>query len=508
MSSRSKKTLSDSLKYSASGYFSYIFSFITGIVTRRVLGPALMGVFSELMLIFQYMKFYDFGILNSLDKEIPYWNGRDETDKSKWIQDLGFSVNFYLSVIAGIALVLFSLFVVSTDVVFIMSLRLLAVLVVIQALASFYTVIIRTHHKFNILSIYVILVAVLELILIVFLGIRYNFYGVLAAYFLTTLGGLFYLFQASAKRFHIYIRLPWKEIARLFRIGFPLFLSGLIFLLVRSIDRIMIIGFLGQIQLGYYSIATMMFAGIYQLPTLIYSVIFPRFYEAFGRSDLKGVRLHFEKPILIFAHLFPIVIGATILILPFFVHYLLPDYQPGVAPANILLLGVFFISLINMPMYLLTALDKQHYIVIIGLIATFVIFTADYIFLKMGLGLTGVALGTCLGYFFYCTAIIACSCRNYTKTVFELFLFFKKIYLPFVWILLGVWFASFIFKDDFSHGFTKGLFFVFVKEVLFLVICLPLCYFLNKETLFITEIISHINTHPRLLKWRRGKNAA
>jgi len=492
MNSRAKKTLSDSLKYSVSGYFSYIFSFIVGIITRRILGPALMGIFSELMLIFQYMKFYDMGILNSLDKEVPYWNGRNDIDKSRWIQDIGFSVNLYLSLITGIILVLFSFFIKDTDPVFILGLRILAVLIVIQALASFYTVIIRTHHKFNILSFYVILVAVLELILIIFLGIKYNFYGVLAAFFLTILMGVIYLWKATARHFHVYIKLPWKEIGRLFKIGFPLFLSGLIFLLVRSIDRIMIIGFLDQTQLGYYSIATMMFAGIFQLPNLIYSVIFPRFYEAFGRSDLKGVRLHFEKPTLIFAYLFPIIIGATILVLPFFIHYLLLDYQPGVISANILLLGIFFISLINMPMYLLTALNKQRYIVIFGLIATFIIFASDYIFLKIGLGLKGIALGTCLGYFFYCTTLMVFSYRHYAKDMRELLLFLKKIYMPFMWMAASIYLLTMVFKNDLFYGFPKDLFLMLIKEISFLIICLPLCYFLNRETNFMTEIFSHI----------------
>ena len=69
--SKTKKFFNDALFYSASNIFANILNFITGIAVRRLLQPVLMGLLSEIMLIFEYVRYSHLGIINALDKELP-----------------------------------------------------------------------------------------------------------------------------------------------------------------------------------------------------------------------------------------------------------------------------------------------------------------------------------------------------------------------------------------------------------------------------------------------------
>ena len=123
----------------------------------------------------------------------------------------------------------------------------------------------------------------------------------------------------------------------------------------------MIIRLLDRESLGFYTIALMASVYAVQVPNLIYAVIFPRFYQAYGRKQSIHKIKVFINPTLVFAY-FPYSDRFCYLALPLLINYMLPAYKPGIAPAYLLLLGSSFLALVNMPAYLLITLNKQIYI--------------------------------------------------------------------------------------------------------------------------------------------------
>ena len=192
----------------------------------------------------------------------------------------------------------------------------------------------------------------------------------------------------------------------------------------------------------------------------------------------------------IFAFLFPVLMGIIILGLPLLINYLLPAYISGLGPAYILLLGSAFLILINMSGYLLTALNKQIYMVIIGFVSIVIAVVLNYLFvINFQLGLSGIAMGTAVTYFLYTTAVIIVAFKNYTKNIVVHLKFFAELYSPFIWAVAWlVILQAFVFNA--SGSFFRDLSIVFCKGVIFLITCLPLVYYANRKTKIMTLLKS------------------
>ncbi|MBI5144911.1 MAG: hypothetical protein HZA27_01845, partial [Candidatus Omnitrophica bacterium] len=130
--------IKDTTKFSLASYLANIFDFFSGIVTRSILGPLTMGVFAELMLIFQYAKYYHLGTYEALDREIPYFNGRQDFHRVKEIKGVAFNFSFLISVIFGISLVIISNFLKDNKLIF--GLRFIAILVMLQSMVTFFII--------------------------------------------------------------------------------------------------------------------------------------------------------------------------------------------------------------------------------------------------------------------------------------------------------------------------------------------------------------------------------
>jgi O-antigen/teichoic acid export membrane protein len=482
--SKSTLAIRDAAKFTVSGYVSSVCNFVSAVIVRRILGPFFMGIYAELSLIFEYAKYNHFGMLDSLDRQIPYYNGRKEFGKTEEIKNIGVSFSLFTSLAAALAITVFSyLFKNKLTPELSLGLKVIAVLVVAQSMTTFYVTLTRTHHLFGPLSKYIVFVACCDIFFKAMLGVKYGVIGVLWATVITLLMGLIYLFRRAGLRFRIVLKIPVKAVRSLLGIGFPLLLAGFTFMALRSIDRIMIIALLRKEDLGYYSIAIMMHSLVFQLPNLIYTVLFPRFYEAFGDSkdNLDKIRGYLEKPTIAFAYLFPIIIGIAVIFLPLLASYVLPRYTQGITPALILLFGTFFISITNMSGYLLIALKKQYLLVLIGAVSVVISVFLNLLFVKVFLlGIRGVALGTAVTYFLYSLFLIGCTLRHYIDGFYGKVKFFVHLYAPLLWALFIFCLLRLVFRytfDNLMSDIGKAL----LQTGLFLILTFPLLALANRK---------------------------
>ena len=485
---RTRKFFKDVIFYSGSNFFSNILNFITAVVIRKILQPAFMGLYNEIMLIFDYAQHSHLGIINSLDKELPYLYGKKDNKGAEETRNIGFTVCLAVATSIVMALLIASMFLkFSEDKLLINGIRVVTLLILLRLGNSLYIVLNRSRHNFLVITKYTILIAILDICFKITLIIKFGLYGLLWASVLTALLGLIYFYKASREKFRLVFRFPLSKIAHLLKIGFPIFVTGFTFMTLRNIDRIMIIRFLGRESLGYYTIGLMVSVYMVQLPNLVYAVIFPRFYEAYGeKQNILGIKDHFIKPTIVFAYLFPILIGLVIIILPLLVYYILPSYAPGLFPAYLLLLGCSFLSLVNMPGYLLIALNKQTRIVFIGVFSVFLAAMSIYLFIKrFNLGLSGVAIGASLGYLSYATILMAYAFRNYTKKYLSHLKFFAELYFPFIWVVIVLLLLR-VFSFKTRGIFLKDFSIILYKGIIFLVSSIPLILYANKKTGILT----------------------
>lgn len=482
--SESKTIIKDATRFTLSGYISSVCNFISATIIRKILNPFFMGIYAELALVLEYAKYSHLGVLDSLDRQIPYYNGRKEFEKMEETKNVGVSFSLLTSLISALGIIIFSYFLKDrlSPSLFI-GLKVIAIMVVARSMSTFYVTLVRTNHLFGPLSNYVIIVAIFDILFKTILGIKFGVIGILWGTVITLILGILYLFRKTGLRFRITLKMPKMVIKSLLSIGLPLLLAGFTFMVLRSIDRIMIITLLTKEDLGYYSIAIMMHSFVFQLPNLIYTVLFPRFYEAFGRAEnnVDKIRNYLEKPTLAFAYLFPIMIGMAIIALPVFVNYVLPRYKDGITPALILLFGTFFISITNMSAYLLIALKKQNALVIIGAICAIISVFLNLILVKtFHLGIKGVALGTAITYFLYSLFLIGHAIRYYIESFYNKIKFFLNLYLPLLWVLAVFYIFSLVFTygaDNLKLDIGKAS----LQILLLLVLAFPLLARANKK---------------------------
>lgn len=499
---KSKTIIKDSIFFSGSTYFSYIFKIVNSLVIRKFLTPTFMGLLSELMLVNEYLKSHHLGALNALDREIPYYRGKEDSAKVEEVKKTGSNFSFASAFIAGIAIFIVSLYlrIINFDKDFINGLFLVALLIVVEVMTSYYRVILRTNNKFTFLSKFNIYFAIVETVSTILLIILYGYKGVLLALIFTGIIAAFYLFNFSGYKVKFGFRFKFKEIARLLKIGFPLHLYELIRTLFLTVDRLIIIILLGRASLGLYSIATMAYNFLTPLPRGVYNVLFPKFYEAYGKAEgIEKVKHYLIKPTMIFAYLFPLLIGMGSISLPLLVEYILPRYKEGLLPAQIFIFSTFFYSLIFMWQSFLIALYKQMKMVQFNLLAVIICITLNYLFVKaFNMGLIGVALGTTLSHFILSTMLISYVFSFYTRDIKNHLILFFKLYLPILWVL-GI---LCIFRFFFSYRYISlsgDIFRALIFNFVLVLCCMPLLYYVNKRTEILTLTLDMIR-RPKMKK--------
>ena len=95
--------IKDSSKFITSTYVGNLTGIITGLLTRKFLGPTLMGIWSYLQVIQYYANYSQLGILSATEKELPYYYGKNDKQKAEQIKHNAF---LFTNIIALILLFL------------------------------------------------------------------------------------------------------------------------------------------------------------------------------------------------------------------------------------------------------------------------------------------------------------------------------------------------------------------------------------------------------------------
>ncbi len=84
-------------KYSFIKYIALVIGFLKEIVNARALGPELLGVLGNLLLILNYLSYANLGILYSMNREYVLYKDKDEI-KARQVVYTSFTSLFILSV--------------------------------------------------------------------------------------------------------------------------------------------------------------------------------------------------------------------------------------------------------------------------------------------------------------------------------------------------------------------------------------------------------------------------
>jgi O-antigen/teichoic acid export membrane protein len=447
----------------------------------------MMGLYSELMLIFEYSRFHHLGMINAMEREVPFFNGKKEFKKVEEIKKTALAFIILSAVNIGAILFILSFFADIHKV----GLRFLSALVIIETVVSFYKALLQSYNRFKLWSLFIVGIGFLDAVLKIFLVIKFGLNGLLAALVLTGIISIATYYFLSGCRVDFGARIYFREIWRMLKIGIPLIIFRVLYALSISIDRLAIIFFLGRLQLGYYSIATMVSNYLILMPKFSFRTLYPKFIEAFGKSEnVEDVRKFLITPNRIFACFFSALIGLAVIAIPFLVTYLLPRFKEGIFAAQVVAFAAFFSALIYTWNYLLIALYKQKRLVPLYGLGAIIALVANLFFIKvLNMQINGVALATLTSQFIFTTILICYGYRHYTKNFLEHLKLVSMLYAPFLLIVVAMVGRKFYYPKGIS--FKTDLLSVLITCFIFLIIFAPFLYYIVKK-----ERLSHYLFKP------------
>ncbi|MBW1895047.1 MAG: polysaccharide biosynthesis C-terminal domain-containing protein, partial [Deltaproteobacteria bacterium] len=281
------------------------------------------------------------------------------------------------------------------------------------------------------------------------------------------------------------IQISPHVILGLLKIGFPIMLIGLMFILLRSVDRIIIAVLLSKQMLGYFAIGTIVSGLIYLSIADIVKVIFgPRIMENLGNTgDINLIKKYFIEPTIIIAYFTPFLVGTLYLGIHIPIKYFLAKYFVAIGVIQILVLGSFFLAIVMLPLLVCVSLNKQVNIIFLMLIAIISDAILSYTFIVYGWGLEGVAIGTGISYFILSFISLLYALKQFNVKLDEYIKLFALIYAPFLYA-----FCLLFILDNFiifnTNGFWNDIFLTTLQIFIFFLMFSIVFIFFRKHMAF------------------------
>lgn len=177
------------------------------------------------------------------------------------------------------------------------------------------------------------------------------------------------------------------------RVGFPITIIWWVYALQTTVGRMASIAFLGNTQTGYYGAASALAMLFALVPNTIGRVFYPRVNAEVGaKADVTGFRKSVVMPTAAIALLLPMVQVVIFFLLPVIYNDFIPKYHDGLACAQILILGAFFVGLIRNGANYLIAVDMQMRLMKYVAISLAANAAGCIAAVKLGFGINGIAV--------------------------------------------------------------------------------------------------------------------
>ncbi|MDD4182240.1 MAG: polysaccharide biosynthesis C-terminal domain-containing protein [Candidatus Omnitrophica bacterium] len=479
-----EKIIKDTFIYTIVQYGSSIFGFIGATAMRSFLGPYLIGIWSLLRVIIEYTLWGELGVATATTFKIPFFKGKGDHGKAKQIEDVAFSFVFIMSVVSGL-LILIGTFMLKDK----LPAELFAGLVFISAylclerLYGYYLIILRAHSNFTVINKSVVFDSLVNLIFIFLLVKNFKMQGLYLT--VTILACLNILFIHFLARHRVSFTLKLNgEMAHLLKYGLPLLFVGMLNMILRSTDRIMIAKMLGVTYVGYYSIALLSKNYVSGLSNNFGIVTIPKILEAYGKEEnIEHIKKFVTISAEVISYILPCFLGMLYLLIPIFVQTFLPKFIPGILAAQVLLLEIFFSSFCPQASQFITALGKQSRMIPINIGAIIINILANYFFIKIGWGIAGVAVGTFMATLFSSFLILGYAMKHFTGHK-EIIKFAIRCILPLIYIIVVVFGCTYFIRPVNVYA---GL---AIQVAVLIICCVPLLIYINKRTRILSTIFN------------------
>lgn len=389
--------------------------FLYSVYVKAYITPLEYGIYSTCLLLQTYMTYAQLGTLNAFNRDYPQLIGAGDKESAKRYRNTTFS---FLLIIFGISTLIITVLLLvmeyGNDLRYIFGLILCAVITTVTMLENFLASRVRIDGGFK----YTSFVLVAELISVGMGFLMISKIGYYALYFVTIgsmlIGILLYYKKGMSD---LRLSVDKQLLRRIIISGMPLLINSLIWTIVNSIDKFVILGFINTEALGVYSIAQMAFSYMVLIPTAMSQLFYVKLGKIYGATkDVKKLNSVAIKYTLVLAMVISYIVICAYFFMGPLVDWIMPKYSGGIKAAQILLLGLAIYSPTMVNSNILTILKKNSALLrgSIYLCLLNTICSVGLIIFR-GANIENVALGTAISYLIR-TAILVYQLRFYAGT--------------------------------------------------------------------------------------------
>ncbi len=392
-----RKFVRDSVGFAFSQYLVRLLNLVRGLVAARMLGPAGYGAWSALMLLFDYGACATLGTYQGLDQAVPARIVDGDARRLERVKRSGlFNVVVLTLLFGAVCIVYFARSSGQIRTAWGLSgIVLTLVCLGLTNLSLYHLTLMRSHGNIGAVSVWFLLQSVIGVALGLSLIPAFGKWGLLWGWVAGTL-----VATATAMwRGHAVVPLlltPSRDSLRLLAVGFPMFMSSLSGFLMRSLDRVIILRFLGTEPLGLYALAVTAMTFLLTLPDAVSYVLYPELTRRFRQAgdDPAAIRDHVERAVRVLAFGTPALCAIAYLGADDVVEWLLPRFREGVPALRFLCFGAAGLALANLASIVLMTLGRQLQLIPVALATSVVGVLLDLLAIRMGFGIRGVACAT------------------------------------------------------------------------------------------------------------------
>ena len=392
-----RKFVRDSVGFAFSQYLVRILNLARGLVAARLLGPAAYGAWSALLLLFDYGGCAPLGTYQGLDRVVPARIVDGDAHRLERAKRAGlFNVLMLSALYAAVCIAYFARSGGQVRTAWGLSgIALTLGCVAMTNLSLYHLTLMRSHGKIGAVSAWFLLQSVigvlLGLALIPSLGAWGLLWGWMAGTAVATAHAMWSGHAVVPLRM-----MPSGDSLDLLAVGFPMFMYALSSFLMRSLDRVIILRFIGTEALGLYALGVSAVTFLLTLPDAVAYVIYPQLVRHYRESgdDPAAIRGQVDRAVRILAVGTPALCAVAYLGANDVVEWFLPRFREGVPALRVLCFGAAGLALANLASIVLTTLGRQLLLVPVALGMSALGVFLDLAAIRLGQGIRGVAWAT------------------------------------------------------------------------------------------------------------------
>lgn len=321
-------------------------SFIFSVYNKSVVATKPLGIYSTCLLAQTYMNYAQFGVLNAYNRDYPQALGRKDMAEAGKLKNTAMT---FMLMIYALIFVVFEAWVLiyyhdaigndTYGTYYAFGYAMCPILILLKSFDDMSNSTIKMNGHYNKAAIIGFVRTVIALIIGVIAINVAGYFGLYAMTLASSALGIIMFGSEAYRGARFSFDFPYMKVMILS--GLPLLVNGLIWTIVQSVDKFVILGFLTTEDLGVYSVPLMGFTTMVLVPQTISQVFYIKISHLYGANGDPNELL--EKAAY-FTRITSLISGAACIfvfyVMPVFVHYFMPMYTDGTTATQILVIGV------------------------------------------------------------------------------------------------------------------------------------------------------------------------